>query len=198
MSLFIVKIAGVNTLRDGVNQVVVAADDAAAAKLAAASLFTGDASWAGATTTEVVDTVTVATAAALIGWRFRVSVSGIGHADVLGVITTLDTLDKIGTEMAVQLNLLTGIANAAYVGATQVLTVATGGGGDDVGDNEVTVLIQSPILSNAGGQYSGDANLEAAFVSAVVDGGAAADPLTVTFNADTTIVPLVLGQGSAR
>lgn len=187
---------GGKTLINDVDMMLVAAADAASAKLAAAAKYGQDVPWSQATATELVDTLTINSATALVGYRFTVAVAGEGSASVTGVATTLDTLDEIGAALATALNELDNIANAAYNATTQALTVASGGGGDDLGDLAVTVTIKAPVAYDGGGnEIQGDDNLADVFVDSITDEGLAADALTVTFNADATVLAKVLAVG---
>lgn len=206
MALFLVQMApgGHTTLKNGIDTMVVSADDATDAKAIAKTHLTGDASdaaWQAATVTALAD-VDVADADALNGWTFRVLVedpsdnSVVADVTVTGVTTSLDTLDEIGTALATGLN-LSAIDNAGYVGATQTLTVATGGGGDDLGDHRVTVEVKPPVVVDANGNQTNDPQHIASFVASVTDEGLSTDALTVVFDADTKIVPTVLAALSS-
>lgn len=182
----------------GGSRMLVSAADATDAKLIAAAHQGGDSAWSDATTTALAD-VTVNTAGALVGWTFEIDVTGAGTAGALGsvshtgVTTTSDVLDEIGTALATALNTLANIANAAYVTATQTLTVASGGGGDDLGDKTVTVRVYAPAVTGTDGQRINQrVDLSSIFVSSITDGGDATDALTVVFNADTTVLATVL------
>lgn len=184
------------SLINGVDMMIVAAADADGAKLAAAAKYGQDVPWSQATATALVDTTTVNTTGALVGYRFSIGVSNVGTASVTGVATTLDTLDEIGAALATALNALDGIANASYTAGTQTLVIATGSGGDDLGDETVTVTIQAPVTTDQGGQETqGEDNLADAFVATLTHEGEATDALTLVFNADTLVLPKVLAVG---
>ena len=190
------------TRRDGVDSMIVAAGSAAAARLAAASKYGGDTAWSDATVTALVDTLTVGSTDGLVGWRFTISVTGAGAAGATGIVTvtgattSLDTLDEIGAALATALNGLTGIGNAAYTAGTQTLVVATGSGGDDLGDQTIGLYIYPPVVNDAdGNQLSEDVNMQSVLVDSITDGGVATDDLEIVFLADTTVVPTVLATG---
>lgn len=173
---------------------VVSAGSADDAKLIAGAYQSGDSVWSDATATLLSD-VTVNTTAALVGWVFEIDVTGTteGGISFTGVASTQDVLDEIGTALATALNTMTEIANAAYVTATQTLTVATGSGGDDLGDQQVTVRVFAPaVLGEDGLRSNPRVDLSSVFVSSITDGGVATDALTVVFKADTTVLPTVL------
>lgn len=181
------------THRGGSRRLVSAAD-ATDAKLIAGAHYGGDSAWSDATVTALAD-VTLATTGALVGWVFEIDVTGTteGGISVTGVATTADIIDEIGTALATALNTMTEIANAAYVTATQTLTVASGGGGDDLGDESVTVRVFAPAVTGTDGQRVNQRiDLSSIFVSSITDGGVAADALTVVFNADATVLATVL------
>lgn len=193
--LLTLPVACGQTLYNGVNQMVVAAGSEAAAKLAAAAKYGADNAWSQATATALVDTTTIATAGALVGYRFIIDVEGTGRVEVTGATTTLDTIDEIGTALATALNALADIANASYVAAGQTLIVATGAG-DALGDKKVTVTVLAPVVTDQGGnQVQGNTDLSTAFVASTQDEGLSSADLIVTFNADTTILPKVLAVG---
>jgi hypothetical protein len=187
MSLYAVKVpvgSGGRTLVNGADMMVVAAASEADAKAAAGAKYQQDSAWSDATVTELVDTTTVSSETALIGYEFNVAVSGVGDVTVTGVADTLDTLDEIGAALATALNGLDDIGNAAYNSTSQVLTVASGGGGDDLGDKTVTVTVKAP-----GGDND---DLSSVFVDSITHEGVAGDALSVTFKADSLVLPQVL------
>jgi len=185
----------VKTLKNGVNVMIVSAGSDAIAKLAAAAKYSGDSAWSDAVVTDIADVAANATGA-LVGWRFKIAISGPDLNDsvtVTGVASTADVLDEIGTALATALNALALIAGAAYATATQILTVAETT--DSLGDHVVQVFVYPPVESAGGVQSNADVDMSSVFVASVVDEGAAGDALTVTFNADTTVVPRVVGYG---
>ncbi len=179
----------------GVNQMVVSAESAADAKLIAASQYSGDSVWSDSDDTALTD-VTFATAAAMVGWRFTIQVTGTTEdsVTVTGDVTD-DTLDEIGTELAVQLNTMTEIAGASYTTGTQTLIVALGSGNDDLGDQTVRITIYPPIVTKPGGRVNQDVDMETVFVSSITHEGVSSADLTVVFNADTTVLPVVVAEG---
>jgi hypothetical protein len=188
---------GAATTYKGGNAMVVSATDAAGAKLAAAAKASGDSSWDSATVTALTD-LAVNGANALVGYRFRIVVSTPATGAVVADVTvtgdaTNDTLDEIGTALAVALNATAPISNAGYTAGTQVLIVATGIG-DVLGDKHVKVYVLPPIVTEPGGQLSQDTDHSSVFVASQVHQGAAGADLSVTFAADTLVVPTVKGH----
>jgi hypothetical protein len=193
MAIFLVVNNAATTFKGG-NAMVVSATDSAGALLAAAAQAGGDSTWSAATATQLAD-VAVTGANALVGWRFRVVVSTPTTGAVVADVTvtgdgTNDTLDEIGTALAVALNATAPIAAASYTGATQILLVAAGAS-DALGDKHVKVYVLPPVVNVPGGQYNQDVD-HTVFVASQVHQGAPSADLTVTFAADTLIVPRVL------
>ena len=181
------------------SKVVVSAENASDAKDICKTLHEGDggdAGWDSATVTTLSD-ITFATALALVGWRFNIVVRDTSSALIADVTVTGDssddTLDEIGTALAVALNATASIANAGYTVGTQTLIIATGAG-DALGDHSVVIKTMAPIVLDAEGvQTSSDSNV-GAFVSSITDEGASGADLTTVFNADSTILPTVFDQ----
>lgn len=170
-------------LFNGANAVAVFAADEATAKTMAKAQFDGDANalWDQAVVTEI------AAGADMEGWTFRVTVTSplgviVGDVEVVG--GAAGTIDTIGTAMAAALNALADIAGASYTGATQILVVASGAGGDDLGDHTVTAAFYPPNVSDPKASVAG-------FVVSITDGGAAADALSVTLAADAYVIPKI-------
>lgn len=191
------------TRRRGANFMVVSAQNATDARAIAKAQFTGaasDAAWDAATATTLAD-VTQATTDALVGWKFKVQIFTPANAlleevELTGVATSLDVIDEIGTQLAVLLNATASIANAAYVGATQVLTVA--GGADGIGDHRLVVEVTPPEVVRADGTLQNQPDPIAGLVSATADEATAGAALTVTFQADTYVVPQVVKTADVR
>lgn len=203
MTIFLVQLAESDriTLRNNVDAMVVSAADAANAKAACKGKFSGDAStaaWEAATVTTLADVASNA-ANALVGWRFNVAVTSPAGALVVNVTVTgdatTDTLDEVGTALAVALNATTPIAGAAYDTATQTLKVAETT--DGLGDHTLSVKVYAPLVSGEGGQVSENFPIPG-FVGAIVHQGVAAAVLSVVFPADTYVVPRVLATVQAR
>ena len=181
------------------SKVVVSAETASDAKDICKTLHEGDggdAGWDTATVTTLSD-ITFATALAMVGWRFNIIIRDTVNALVADITVTGDatddTLDEIGTALAVALNLNASIANAGYTAGTQTLVVAEGTS-DALGDHSVVVKVMAPIVSSPEGvQTSSDSNV-GAFVSSITDEGSGSADLTLVFNADTTILPVVFDQ----
>jgi hypothetical protein len=184
---------------DGINACVVSAENAADARAACKSIRSGDqssAAWDAATTTQLAD-VAASGANALVGYRFRVQLLNMTTKAVVADITlvgdaTLDTLDEIGTELAVRLNALPLIAAAAYVGATQVLTIAAAG--DTLGDHRAIVEVYPPAVLDESGVDITEKVGAPGWVTAITDEGAAGAAVTCTFAADAFVIPRVLAQ----
>lgn len=175
---------GGHTLPEGADAMAVFAADATAAKEICAAKYDGDgAAWAtdGTATQIVAD-------ADFNGWTFKVSVlDGLGAgSDEPGTATAVgdatdNTIDEIAALLVIALNALTGIANASYNSTTNVLTVATGGGGDDLGDQTVVVEITPP---------NGKSSVPS-LVGTITHEGTATDALTVGLPADDAVIPIV-------
>lgn len=124
-----------------------------------------------------------------------------------GTGCTLDTTndnDRMANHLASLVGLLNAtspIAGAAIdMGAASnpLLTVASGSGGDDLGDKKVIAEVFSPIVTETGGQRSQDVAIPG-FVGTVTDEGAASAALTVAYALDSTmIVPTVKGGFTFR
>lgn len=176
------------------NKMVVSAASAADAKAFCHSQYGGDGGdWSNATVTTLADVASNADDA-LVGWRFHISVTSPAGALVADVTfvgdADDDTIDTIGAELATLLNATASIANAAYVTATQVLTIASGAGGDDLGDHTVVVEVFPPIINDAGGERENeDVAIPGFIASGPVHEQTATDPLSVTFAADTLVRP---------
>lgn len=171
-----------HTLIMGGDAMVVFAANADAAKQSAAARFDGDGlAWLNDST---VTEVTAATN--WVGWAFRVVIhGGFGSegADPASVTVvgdaTDDTVDEIGAALAVALNALSGIANAAYNASTNTLTIA--GTADALGDQTVSVSVVPP----------GGASSIPALVGTITHEGLAADALSVVLPADAAVIPKV-------
>ncbi len=174
---------------------LVSAEDATDAARMAAAHAAGDplAAWDGADATLVPADVTAATANAMVGWRFQVTVSEPTQAEGLATVAvhdveftgdaTDDTLDEVGAALAALL--VTSGLTATYTGATQTLEVAAIA--DAVGDHKVDVLVRPPASLDG----SDRVNIEG-FVASITDEGIPAAVLEVVFAADTFIVPVIL------
>lgn len=187
MAIFLVNNAAGKTAYKTKN-LIVAAETAADAKAFAKSHFNGDAAWDDATTTAIA-AGTLDDSAAMLGWRFVINVSGAAglsaeaEVEVTGAGT--DDLDAVAAKLVTALNATADIANAAY--SAPNLTVATGSGGDDLGDGTVIVKVFPP---------SGDTgvDLSGILVASITDEGVSTDALTVALVADTETLPKVLAE----
>lgn len=169
MAIYLIKLPTdfVGTLREGANAMVVSAGNQSQAEKACAAKFAGFAStaaWDNATATSFSD-VSAASTDSLVGFRFRVVVTGAAgqtaSADPVDVIVTgvkgAGTIDTIAAKLVTLLNATPGISNASYDEASQVLTLASGGGGDDLGDAKVSVEVYQPLeFDNNGVQTNKD------------------------------------------
>lgn len=180
---------GGKTLRHDTNMVVVYADDADAAKAAAAAVFGGDAAWSGATATAIA-------VGDYDGWTLRIRLADPDKGpsdpdyyvvDVSVVGTSTDnTIDELAALAVTALNATTPLAGAAYNSTTQVLTVAETT--DVLGDHILSVEFTHP-------------NYElpiAALVGTIVDEGAGSAAVTVTLKADAYGPPKLYGKGNQR
>lgn len=145
MAHFLVKLVDTmgQTRTDGVKGAIVDADTAAIARALVAGQYPGYGDWAGATVTDLASLV----AADLSGYRYEITISGLnpGDPDVVSVSHTgaaAATVDTVGTALAVALNAHALIAGAAYVGATNVLTISAIA--DNLGDRSVGVAVYAP------------------------------------------------------
>lgn len=169
------------TTQGGVDRCVVFAEDAAMALEMAQSLNSqgGNANWAAGTATAVV------APSDFTGWRMQIIISDTAGADIVDVTHTgiaSDGLDEFGDALVILLNATAPIANSAYVGATQTLTIATGSGGDDLGDHTVQVLMFPPV-SNGGEDVS-----ITEYLSTLTHEGLSTAALTQVFAADAVVV----------
>lgn len=167
-------------------RLVVQAESAADAKVMAASYFDGDGSWADATATALTAT-TLDTAGSMTGWVWTIKITGAAgqSVDPIEVSVTGDSdddLDDIAGKLVTALN-ATEIDNAAY--AAPNLTVASGSGGDDLGDAQVEVVVNPPSGNTI-------ADLSSLLVASITDEGLASAALTVALVADTEAAPKVL------
>lgn len=172
------------TRKQGGNAMLVSAADATDAQAIVNARFTGDSAWSDATYTAVAD-VTQATANGLVGWVFTVTIFTTTPKvfTVTGDATT-DTIDEVAAALVVLLNADADIAGAAYNSTTQVLTIAETT--DGLGDKAVTVTAVPPVAT-----YENAVAIPG-MVGTIVDEGASGAALTVTFKADTYVVPRVI------
>lgn len=173
-----------HNLVGGANGMVVFAASETAAKEICSSKFDGDGNaWAtDGTATEIVAD------ADFNGWTFKVRVlGGLGaEADESGEVVVVgdgddNTIDEIGALLVTALNALTGIDNASYNSTSNTLTIASGSGGDDLGDQSVEVDIIPP---------SGKSSIPS-LVGTIVHEGDATDILSVVLPADAAVIPIV-------
>jgi hypothetical protein len=149
----------------------------------------GDGSWDAATVTEI------AAAADLAGFRMRIRIApppAEGGPDIVDVSYTglaTDNMDDFGAALVTALNATAPIAGAAYVTATQVLTIAQTT--DALGDHTVLIELLPP------GTLPGSVAVPGGVIS-VTDEGSAASALTATLAADAYVVPQLMGLFRAR
>lgn len=122
------------------------------------------------------------------GWSFRINIQGgLGAgSDEPGTVSWQasrdQTIDDIGGHLVGELNELTGITGAEYDSASNLLTVAKGGGVDDLGDQFIEVFMAP---------YGGHTPISS-LVGTISEGGAATDDLSVVLPADDAVRPIVL------
>lgn len=175
MAAYIVRQADTSggTMVGGENAAIVVADNATVAKSIAAALYGSSADiaarWTAGTATELV------APDSLEGMRFRVKVVDPSDDSVVADVTitsvATDDIDDVGGDLATALNATASIANAAWSAGT--LTIASGSGGDDLGDHVVSCF----CYPNAD-RHAEDVEIAGVF-SSIVDEGAATDPLSV-------------------
>lgn len=198
MAIFTVQlpsVPGPATRTNRAGLIVVAAPSVASAREIARAKFGGDTdAWSdtSATVTQLIEPTNLS-ANALLGWRFTIRISGVASLATGPVIVTgdatNDTLDEVGTALAVALNALPEIAGAVYTAATQTLTVAAIA--DNLGDRTVVMGIFPPIELGGGQQLNADVHQAAGYVSSITHQGIVAAALTVVFVGDTSTVPTV-------
>ena len=188
MALFVVQNnhSGL-TLKNGRDLMVVEADDAANAAAMASAYHDGDASWANATVTAFTSATDLSpitdgdgnTAA----FSLFVSVKGATVNNSFEVAAAAsDDLDALGTAIVSLINADDNIANASY--STPTLTVATGSGGDDLGDHSVVCELRLNGVALPG------------FVGSITHEGVSTAALTVALVPGEG-VPSVLATGRA-
>lgn len=175
------------TLKDGVDAVVVWAEDATTAKQIAQAQQVGsaasDAAWSAATATALAAT------ADFEGWRFRLRIADAPTAAVDVTVTGAASadMDAIAALMVTALNATADISGAAY--STPNLTIASGGGGDDLGDLEVEAWMYPPT-----GSADFPAETEVSFtqlLGAITDGGSSTDALAIALDTSAPVPTLL-------
>ena len=131
---------------NGVNAVLVSAEDATEAKsVAAAATKPGvaTAAWANATVTEITAPTT-----GLEGFRLRIWVldpsddSVVAYTESTGAAAA--DMDALGALAQTALNATASITGALYTAGTNTLVIAAGTGTDDLGDHKVLVKLLPP------------------------------------------------------
>ena len=187
MGIFLVTNDEAKTV-SGKRGLVVVAEAAADAQVFAASHFNSDSTWATSTTTALTED-TLDASAAMLGYTWRITITGPtitdGKQGVSATGTGTDDLDAVAALLVTALNGLADIAGAAY--AAPNITVASGAGGDDLGDHKVTVSVFPPSGNT-------NADLQSLFVASITDEGASNAALTVALVADTEARPVVLAE----
>ena len=179
MATFIVKVpndSGI-TLKNGVATCVVTAENATDARAICESVHgDGAANWTDSSVTaSTVSQTTVGDAMA--GWRMLIEIVDTDF-EVEITAGVGEDLDQMATEAAAAL-VAAGIATAAYNATTNVLTVA--GAAANLGDKTLSVKLFPP---NGYAPVSG-------LISSITDEGVAGAALTVTFQADTYVLPAI-------
>ncbi len=173
-------------LQDGYDSVVVNAVDAAQAKAVAKMVYGADVDvqWDNATVTDLAAATDWATPQL---WNFRVKVRHPTTGDTVHNVTVKssagdNTIDEIAALLVTALN-ATAINGAAYVSATNVLTIAAVG--DNIGDHYVELSAWPDGLLEQTG-------FSAAFFGAPTHGGIAGAALATTLaaNVDGTVPPV--------
>jgi hypothetical protein len=140
---YLVEMADHTLAKDGVNTMVVIAENAADAKLLAQASIDGDSNgaWAASTATEIASLI----AADVEGWTLTVVISNLTipaypvvEYEVSVVGAAANTFNDLGTAMAAAL-VVEGL-HSSY--ATPKLTVSTIG--DAIGDRDLKVYMYSP------------------------------------------------------
>ena len=174
-----------STLINGVNKMLVSAEDAVDAR--ALALGYSDiyprGYWADATLSSAI---VLKPDYEGVKMRIRVySPAGALVADATSAVgVSTDDVDDLVAKMVTALNATSAIGGAAY--STPNLTVASGGGGDDLGDHRIVATI-IPATGEGGDNTTGDETLRSvsSIFDATTDEGAAADALAIAF--DTAI-----------
>lgn len=167
------------TTLEGNNAAIVFAATSAAAVAIAKSFSAKDVN----TIFDGSPTVTeIAAPADLEGWTLTVRIPN-ATTPVSKTVTgaAAATIDSIATLMVTALNADAQIAGAAYNAGTQVLTVAETT--DGLGDKTVLVEFKPPAATYADPQHV------AGFIASKVHQGAAGNALSVTFAADSYVLP---------
>lgn len=172
-------------LTNGKDKLIVSAESSAEAILAAKAALNlpSDEAWAASTATLLAHVTDLA------GWRLHITVdtaAGASVADVTVTGVTVADFDSIAALAVIALNATASIAGAAY--ATPTLTIASGGGGDDLGDHVVAVEFLPPTTWD-------DPTIPFPLaVGTITDEGASNAALTVVLN--DVVAPTVLYQVS--
>lgn len=175
----VIKAAGsVGQSYGGSDGMTVFAENAADAKSIAKAQHAGgdsDVAWDGATVTEMVEAVD------LLDFVFNILIEDGATivSDNTHVGIASDEIDDLAAAMVILLNATAEIANASYNSSTNILTVATGSGGDDIGDHTITVTVKK------------NGQAIAALVGAIVHEQTSTDVLTVQLGTDAVAMPRV-------
>ena len=175
------------TLKEGHNMMIIFAEDGPDAVAIAAGHYDGDAegAWALATATEIVVGADLA-ATTVLGKTMEFVLT----VNIVGATVTeefrhvcVGSYAAAFAAMVILLNANANIAGAAF--GSNLLTISTGGGGDDLGDHSVVATFT----------YGG---VEVpSFLGALTHEGAAADVLSVASNA-TPVLPRVLASARTQ
>lgn len=171
------------TLKDGVNVMAVNANSEAEAEAMASAHYDGESNlrWTAPTATSLGTAPND-----WEDWTMTVTLSKTGEDDIVATATagSGDAFADLIGDLVTALN-ATAIDNAAF--DTDTLTVASGGGDDDLGDYSVAFSFTSPN----GTEFSD------LYVDSITDGGASTDDLEIVLVANATIsrtvTPTVVG-----
>lgn len=149
MPAYIVNIDSTNTgatLLDGIDGMVIFAQDATDATRAARSAYGGDSDLLWSSVTPIAPTESND----YEGWRLKITISGAAAQTVPEISVTAtgasgDDMDDIATLAVTALNNTSDIAGAAYATASNTLTIAAIS--DGIGDATVTVEFLPPLDS---------------------------------------------------
>lgn len=195
-SAFLVTLArkGGMTLKNGNDSVIVWANDATTAKYLASMAMSNDvpvAAWANATATALV------TGTEMEGWTYTITLTDpltpFTVVEVSHTATNGQSVDDIAAALVTALNATSSIANASF--STPNLTIATGSGGDDIGDWTVNITVTPPGTAYSTSLIAyGDTGpvdaVSAGFASSLVHEGSATAALSVAL---TVFLPALYG-----
>ena len=179
MGLFLLTLDKPKSVRNGITKMLVSAEDIVDAKALALGYLPGFpyGYWAKAT---ISSAITAKADYESVRMRIRVyDTDGVLVADATSAVgSASDDVDDLCAKMVTALNATAAIANAAY--STPNLTVASGSGGDDLGDHRVVATLIP--AADEGGDYTdgedADRSVSAIFDS-ITDQGVATAALAI-------------------